>query len=122
MVYLPQMTDYLSDREDFRLEVPEFYNFGFDVIEQRAQEGGELDKEFVQAIAGRPERLALASSVIGFAHTLDVEVVAEGIETKEDLQALHQLGCDHAQGHLLARPLPAADLPSINLDDVIDLR
>jgi diguanylate cyclase (GGDEF)-like protein len=82
----------------------------------------KLDKEFVQAIAARPERLALAESVIMSAHTLDVEVVAEGIETKEDLQALHQLGCDHAQGHLLARPLPAADLPSINLYNVIDLR
>ena len=39
MVYLPQMTDYLTDRDNFRLEVPEFYNFGFDVIEQRAREG-----------------------------------------------------------------------------------
>ena len=60
--------------------------------------------------------------MIGLAHALDAEVVAEGVETKEDLETLEELGCDHAQGFLLARPRPPGDIPGVDLRDVIDLR
>ena len=82
----------------------------------------KLDKSFVQGIAGRPERQVLASSLIDLAHGLESEVVAEGIETRADLEVLERLGCDHAQGFLLARPRPADDVPGIHGRDVIDLR
>jgi EAL domain-containing protein (putative c-di-GMP-specific phosphodiesterase class I) len=44
------------------------------------------------------------------AGTLGLDVVAEGVETEEQLRRLRELGCDRAQGYLLARPLPPADL------------
>ncbi|MGD4850339.1 EAL domain-containing protein, partial [Xanthomonas citri pv. citri] len=40
-------------------------------------------------------------------HALSMEVVAEGVERPEQLQRLHALGCDHYQGFLFARPMPA---------------
>ena len=83
---------------------------------------GAVGDGFVQGIAARPDRLSLASSVIGLAHALDAKVVAEGIEIRADLEVLERLGCDHAQGFLLARPSPAKDVPGIHGRDVIDLR
>lgn len=82
----------------------------------------KLDKTFVQGISQHPDRHSLASSMISLAHALDAEVVAEGVETREDLHILRELGCDHAQGYLLARPSPAGDIPGLDLRDVIDLR
>ncbi|MCZ6455839.1 MAG: bifunctional diguanylate cyclase/phosphodiesterase [Actinobacteria bacterium] len=82
----------------------------------------KLDQSFIQGIADRPEKQVLASSLIGLAHGLESEVVAEGVETREDLDVLKRLGCDLAQGFLLARPRPADDVPGIYGRDVIDLR
>ena len=82
----------------------------------------KLDESFVQGIADRPERQVLAASLIDLAHALESEVVAEGVEFREDLEVLKRLGCDHAQGFLLARPSPAEDVPGIHRRDVIDLR
>ena len=49
-------------------------------------------------------------AVISLAHALDLEAVAQGVETDEQLAALRELGCDSAQGYLLARPESAREL------------
>ena len=82
----------------------------------------KLDRTFVHGISREPDRHSLAESVIGLAHALDAEVVAEGVETEADLEVLEAMGCDHAQGYLLARPRPPGDIPGIDLRDEIDLR
>jgi EAL domain-containing protein (putative c-di-GMP-specific phosphodiesterase class I) len=51
--------------------------------------------------------------VIDLAHRFGTKAVAEGIETKAELQALHQMGCDIGQGFLLARPMPKAELAAM---------
>jgi EAL domain-containing protein (putative c-di-GMP-specific phosphodiesterase class I) len=57
----------------------------------------------------RSTDLPIVQAVIALAHALGIEVVAEGIETPEQLRLLRSLGCDRGQGFLFARPLVPAD-------------
>lgn len=72
----------------------------------------KIDRNFVAQIdhAAKPEAGTIIAAIIDMAHALDLTVVAEGVETPEQLQLLRNLGCDLAQGFLLARPGPAADV------------
>lgn len=69
----------------------------------------KIDKSFVTNIETDSDNAAIASSVIALAQTMDLSVVAEGIEETAQLALLQELGCDEAQGFLLARPMPAAE-------------
>ena len=53
-------------------------------------------------------------SLIELAHNLGFVVVAEGVEDAHTLDALGEMGCDFAQGYLMARPMPAADVPALD--------
>jgi diguanylate cyclase (GGDEF)-like protein len=72
----------------------------------------KIDKSFVLDMLSDRSHAAIVRSVIDLAHNLGFEVVAEGVETPQILNALDALGCDIAQGYLLARPMPAAALPA----------
>jgi diguanylate cyclase (GGDEF)-like protein len=72
----------------------------------------KIDKSFVLDMMSDTSHAAIVRSVIDLAHNLGFEVVAEGVETEQILDALATLGCDIAQGYLLARPMPAANLPA----------
>jgi EAL domain-containing protein (putative c-di-GMP-specific phosphodiesterase class I) len=61
-------------------------------------------------MATDPVSEAIVASVVNLAHAVGLVVVAEGIETVEQLDALRQLGCDEVQGFLLGRPVSPADL------------
>ena len=70
--------------------------FPFDTI--------KIDKSFVQpsSHAGRP---VILRSIVGLAHDLGMDVVAEGAETETDLLDLYQLGCEYAQGYIFGKPM-----------------
>jgi EAL domain-containing protein (putative c-di-GMP-specific phosphodiesterase class I) len=71
----------------------------------------KVDRAFIDQVADTSsDDHALVRSIISLGQTLDVRVVAEGIETLEQRRELERLGCDRGQGYLLARPMPAADL------------
>jgi c-di-GMP-related signal transduction protein len=53
-----------------------------------------------------PKGLALVSSIINLAHSLQLKVVAEGVETEEQSRLLRVLGCDEMQGYLFSKPVP----------------
>jgi EAL domain-containing protein (putative c-di-GMP-specific phosphodiesterase class I) len=55
-----------------------------------------------------PAQMSLISIIINMAHTLQLDVVAEGVETQEQSRLLHLLRCDEIQGYLLSKPLPEA--------------
>ncbi len=67
----------------------------------------KIDRSFVVDMTTGPEGLALVSTIINLAHSLKLNVVAEGVETDEQSRLLRLLGCDEMQGFLFSRPVPA---------------
>jgi len=70
----------------------------------------KIDRSFVRAVADDPGAAAIAAAIIGLAHSLDLEVVAEGVETRAQLEFLRKHECDQVQGFLCSRPLPEESL------------
>jgi diguanylate cyclase len=66
----------------------------------------KIDREFVSDVAQDPDARAVVSAIVHLGHALGLRVVAEGVETVEQRDALIVLGCDELQGFLFARPLP----------------
>jgi diguanylate cyclase (GGDEF)-like protein len=73
----------------------------------------KMDRDFVARIEDDPRTAAVVASVVELGRTLGLDVVAEGVETPGQLITLRGLGCRYLQGHLLGRPVPAADLPAV---------
>ncbi len=67
----------------------------------------KIDQSFVQEMLGDSRFMAIVAATIHLAHNLNMEVVAEGVETAQQLAELELLGCDTLQGSLLASPMPA---------------
>ncbi len=67
----------------------------------------KIDRSFVSDMAARSEGLALVSTIISLAHSLKLKVVAEGVETEEQMNLLRLLNCDEIQGFLFSKPVPA---------------
>ncbi len=76
----------------------------------------KIDKSFVQDIRANSKEEAIAKTVISLAHKLDLTVVAEGVETKEQLLFLKKEKCDKAQGYLFSKPLPAEEIEKMLRD------
>lgn len=68
----------------------------------------KIDRSFITGISGGGADAAIVQAVITFAKALNLRVVAEGVEGREQVEALLALGCDQAQGFLFSRPLPAS--------------
>ena len=69
----------------------------------------KIDRSFVSGLGERRESEALVSGIINLGHGLELEVVAEGVETELQARRLKQLDCDFAQGFFFGRPAPWAD-------------
>jgi EAL domain-containing protein (putative c-di-GMP-specific phosphodiesterase class I) len=65
----------------------------------------KIDRSFVAAMTDDADDMAIVSSIITLAHGLDLDVVAEGVETEEELKLLRLLRCDQMQGYLFSRPV-----------------
>jgi EAL domain-containing protein (putative c-di-GMP-specific phosphodiesterase class I) len=70
----------------------------------------KIDKSFVREITAEPDDATIVRTVIGMAHSLGLEVCAEGVETPEQLAFLRQERCDRVQGFLHGRPMAAPDV------------
>ncbi len=97
--------------DGFRLAIDDFgtghsslgqlHRFPFDIL--------KVDRSFVAAMCASQQARTVISSTIQLAHALGLDVVAEGVETVDELARLGALQCDKAQGFYLSRPLPDAD-------------
>ena len=65
--------------------------------------------------------MALCAGIVAMAHTLGIEVIAEGIETEQQQDLLIDIGCNYGQGYFLARPMPASQFEQIYLARNLDL-
>ena len=72
----------------------------------------KVDRAFTQALDGGKQGEAFFMTIVSMAHILDMQVVAEGVETLEQLKILQTLGCNEVQGYFISRPVPAAQAES----------
>ncbi|MGC9505024.1 putative bifunctional diguanylate cyclase/phosphodiesterase [Baaleninema sp.] len=69
----------------------------------------KIDKSFVRRLHGRDNGNEIVKTIVTLAHSLNMDTVAEGIETSLQLETVREMGCEFAQGYLFSRPLPADD-------------
>ena len=94
-----------------RLAIDDF-GTGFsslDRLRRMPVESLKIDRSFIAEMSVVPGGTALVAAIVAMSHSLGLTVVAEGVETVDQLQELGRLGCDEVQGYLLARPGAASD-------------
>jgi predicted signal transduction protein with EAL and GGDEF domain len=75
----------------------------------------KIDRSFIRNMPSRSRDATLAKAIIGLAHGLGMRVVAEGVESTQQLDMLNEFGCDEWQGFLKSRPIPANAVPDLCL-------
>ncbi|MGE0623032.1 MAG: EAL domain-containing protein, partial [Pseudomonadales bacterium] len=70
----------------------------------------KVDRSFIMDIPDSADDKAITSAVIAMAHRLNMEVVAEGVETREQYEFLMEHDCEYAQGYLFSKPLPLTNV------------
>ena len=92
----------------------------------------KLDMKFIQNETAKPNSQGILQFIIDLARWMHVSVVAEGVETKDQLSRLSEIGCDYVQGYYFARPLPKLEFEKLlsadsrkdaesELDDVCEI-
>ncbi|MGY1878652.1 EAL domain-containing response regulator [Pseudomonas reactans] len=76
----------------------------------------KIDIAFIREVTSNPQDAAITRTIIELAHSLNLRVVAEGVETQAQLAFLKDAGCDQIQGYLFSRPLPVATLERLLLE------
>lgn len=66
----------------------------------------KLDMKFIQSETAKPNKQGILRFIMGLARWMKLSVVAEGVETPEQMERLREIGCDYAQGYYMARPMP----------------
>ena len=79
--------------------------FPFDIL--------KIDRSFVSNMAEHSKSLKIVKGISDLAHTLDMKIVAEGVETAEDLQTITSLGCNYYQGYYCTPPLSGEEMAAL---------
>jgi len=70
----------------------------------------KIDQSFVRDVTGSRDDAAIVEAIIAMAESLELDVIAEGVETAEQLKFLQSRGCQEMQGYFFARPMPVAEV------------
>jgi EAL domain-containing protein (putative c-di-GMP-specific phosphodiesterase class I) len=70
----------------------------------------KIDRSFVSQIQSDKRKYQVVDTIVSLSKQLQLSIIAEGIETTEQLQWLQQVGCEFGQGYLFSKPLPAVDV------------
>jgi EAL domain-containing protein (putative c-di-GMP-specific phosphodiesterase class I) len=70
----------------------------------------KIDRSFINRIPDSSKSVRLCTAIINMAHSLDLKVVAEGIEQPAQLTFLHEMLCEEYQGFLFAKPMPVSEI------------
>jgi len=70
----------------------------------------KIDQSFVRGIPANRDDCAIVEAIVAMAHSLELKVVAEGVETQEQSEFLRKLGCDQIQGYVFSKPIPSAEI------------
>jgi diguanylate cyclase (GGDEF)-like protein len=73
----------------------------------------KIDRSFICGMTGNQQDLLVASSTVVLAHSLGLRVIAEGVETQEQLDALRKLECDEVQGYFFSKPVPKEQIDTL---------
>ena len=73
----------------------------------------KLDMKFIQNEMDKPAELSILNDIINMAHRMGLSVVAEGVETREQMKYLQMAGCDYVQGYFFARPMPIPEFEEL---------
>lgn len=80
-------------------------------------DGLKIDRMFIRALATDPNDAAIVKAIIAMAESLNLRVVAEGVETLDQLEYLRSLKCNEIQGYLISRPVPAKEATDLLAGD-----
>jgi diguanylate cyclase (GGDEF)-like protein/PAS domain S-box-containing protein len=75
----------------------------------------KIDKSFIDNITSNQKEESIINNIIQMAHSLELKVVAEGVEIKEQLSILKEMECDYIQGYYFSKPLPAGEIDNLLL-------
>jgi diguanylate cyclase (GGDEF)-like protein/PAS domain S-box-containing protein len=91
-------------------------------LKQFALDALKIDKQFIDHLTTSAKDKAIARSIIQLGHNLGMQVIAEGVETADQVETLQQLGCDVVQGFYFGRPVPAGEVGRMPLAMVMGER
>ena len=83
---------------------------GMQYLAKMSMDALKIDRSFVSAIGLDTADTAIVQAIIALAHSLDMSVIAEGVETYEQAQYLRELGCDEMQGYFISPPMPSEEM------------
>lgn len=73
----------------------------------------KIDRSFIMTMDDSPDSMTIVTTIISLAHALNLKVIAEGVESREQWNLLNLLKCDELQGYVFSRPLPSGDVESM---------